>query len=501
MRVVGGELAVSAGAVGSVEGASGSGGSWGGSIGDLEAMVEWLTRLSCGSADIGVSDAVRIDRIAVLERVQAAAFAAQAAQMARFADSQEAGQRRAGVPARRVGVGVAEQVALACRVSPVTGARRVSLARALVGQLPHTYGLLARGDISAWVATIVAHETDALTAQGRAVVDARLAATVASMSPRQVEAATRRAAISVDPASAVRRGRTARTDRRVSIRPAPDTMALVSGFVPVEQGVAAWASLDRAARTRRANGDPRSLSQLRADTFIERLTGQATATAVPVEIGLTIALDALLGTDTCCGGAGRGEDPIDGSRAAGSTVATLPGYGPIPADFARDLAGMRGDPDEMGDAAGEAAAGSRVRPTDVGDAGVGNGGAHRARVFIRRILTDPIDHTVVAVDTRRRRFDGPLARYLIARDQHCRIPYCTAPIRHLDHIQPWRDDGPTTATNGQGLCERHSYTKEAPGWQVTVIDPDPDPGRSRHTTIITTPTGHTYQSQAPPASS
>ncbi|MDX6365439.1 MAG: hypothetical protein QOK30_515, partial [Nocardioidaceae bacterium] len=106
--------------------------------------------------------------------------------------------------------------------------------------------------------------------------------------PRQVEAAARRAAIGIDPASALRRGRTARTDRRVTIRPAPDTMALVSGCVPVEQGVAAWASLDRAARSRRANGDPRSLSQLRADTFIERLTGQATATAVPVEIGLTV---------------------------------------------------------------------------------------------------------------------------------------------------------------------------------------------------------------------
>jgi hypothetical protein len=120
-------------------------------------------------------------------------------------------------------------------------------------------------------------------------------------------------------------------------------------------------------------------------------------------------------------------------------------------------------------------------------------------VFLRRILTDPVDSTVVAVDTRRRRFDGPLARYLIARDQHCRMPYCTAPIRHLDHITPWRDGGPTTATNGQGLCERHSYTKEAPGWHVTVIDPDPDPGRSRHTTITCTPTGHTYPSQAPPS--
>jgi hypothetical protein len=150
--------------------------------------------------------------------------------------------------------------------------------------------------------------------------------------------------------------------------------------------------------------------------------------------------------------------------------------------------------------AADASAGRGVRPTDDrGNADVSAGGrADKARVFIRRILTDPVDRTVVAVDTRRRRFDGPLARYLMARDQHCRMPYCTAPIRHLDHITPWRDGGPTTATNGQGLCERHSYTKEAPGWHVRVIDPDP--GQTAHTAMISTPTGHTYRSQAPPAS-
>jgi Domain of unknown function (DUF222) len=219
-----------------------------GSVAQLEAMVEALGRLAQAPVEQHVGDAVRVDRIAVLERLQAAAFAAQAVEMARFAESQEAGQRRAGVPARRVGVGVGEQVALACRVSPVTGARRVGLARTLTRSLPHTYALLVRGDISAWVATIVARETDALTPPDRAVVDERLAGRLAAFSPRQAEAAARRAAIGVDPASAVRRGRTARGERRVSIRPAPDTMALVTGFVPVEQGVAAWAALDRDAR-------------------------------------------------------------------------------------------------------------------------------------------------------------------------------------------------------------------------------------------------------------
>jgi hypothetical protein len=102
------------------------------------------------------------------------------------------------------------------------------------------------------------------------------------------------------------------------------------------------------------------------------------------------------------------------------------------------------------------------------------------------------------------RFDAALARYLIARDQHCRIPSCTASIRHLDHITPWRGDGPTSATNGQGFSERHSYTQQAPGWHIRVVNPANAPGDGlprrhlRHTTLITTPTGHTYQSQATP---
>jgi Domain of unknown function (DUF222) len=149
----------------------------------LDRMVDSLTRLSLVSADPDVGDAVRIDRIAVLERLQAAAFAAQAAEMARFADAREAEQRRVGVPARRVGVGIADQVALACRVSPVTGARRLGLARILIAQLPSTYALLTRGQISAWVASVVARETDALTPADRAVVDARLAGTLGPCSP------------------------------------------------------------------------------------------------------------------------------------------------------------------------------------------------------------------------------------------------------------------------------------------------------------------------------
>ena len=96
------------------------------------------------------------------------------------------------------------------------------------------------------------------------------------------------------------------------------------------------------------------------------------------------------------------------------------------------------------------------------------------------------------MDSRARFFPAGLRRFIQVRDDTCRTPYCDAPIRHLDHIIPWHHGGPTTSTNGAGLCEACNHTKETPGWSVR---PRPGP---RHTIEVTTPTGHSYQSTAPP---
>ncbi|HYJ67173.1 MAG TPA: HNH endonuclease [Nocardioidaceae bacterium] len=99
---------------------------------------------------------------------------------------------------------------------------------------------------------------------------------------------------------------------------------------------------------------------------------------------------------------------------------------------------------------------------------------------------------VVAVDPRRRIFPSSLKRIIAIRDQTCRTSYCTAPIRHSDHIEPHRRGGPTSLTNGQGLCENCSYVKEMPGWRTHT-------DKSGHT-VTTTPTGHAYVSGSPPVS-
>jgi hypothetical protein len=138
------------------------------------------------------------------------------------------------------------------------------------------------------------------------------------------------------------------------------------------------------------------------------------------------------------------------------------------------------------------------------------GSRERAEVWVRRLYTSPDGAALVGLDSRRRVFDGGLRRFLIARDQTCRTPWCDAPIREADHARPHRAGGPTTSANGQGLCQACNRAKEAPGWRHHVIDPGPtsrgappgdggqgwEPGR-RHTVRITTPTGHTYDSAAP----
>jgi hypothetical protein len=80
------------------------------------------------------------------------------------------------------------------------------------------------------------------------------------------------------------------------------------------------------------------------------------------------------------------------------------------------------------------------------------------------------------------------------RDQTCRTPYCDAPIRHRDHAQPRHRDGPTSAENGLGECERCNYAKEAPGWRVTARHDE----SGVHTAEFVTPTGARYRSTAPP---
>ncbi|MBX9639071.1 MAG: HNH endonuclease, partial [Mycobacteriaceae bacterium] len=179
-----------------------------------------------------------------------------------------------------------------------------------------------------------------------------------------------------------------------------------------------------------------------ADTLVERVTGTPATTPASIALSVVISDRALLGGDT---------DP-----------AVVQGYGPIPAEVAR-----------------------RWLNAALAD--------HKSLTSLRRLYASPTTGALVAMESRARIFPRGLADFINLRDQTCRTPYCDAPIRHRDHVTPAQRGGSTTATNGQGLCERCNYVKESPGWTVTAHDEN-----GTHTTEFVTPTSARYRSMAPP---
>lgn len=398
---------------------------------------ETLAGVARSLAELGtsVSDAELVARIGLLESLKNAAAAAQARAAVALRTLREDQERAAGRSTGKVALSVAGEVGLARRESPHRARTLLSLATILDRELPRTMAAFAAGQISEWRAMLVCRETACLSRADRGRVDAGLAPELARLSDREIVARAKQAAYQLDPHSVVERASRAAADRRVTIRPAPDMMAIVSALVPVAQGVALYKALCDEADRLRAVGDLRGRGQVMADTLVCRATGQASADAVGVEIQLVMTDQTLL---------------------AGSEVpARIAGYGPVPAGVARRLARTA---------------------------------SKTGRAWVRRLYTD--DVKLVGMESKRRHFPPGLRQLIAVRDEVCRTPWCGAPIRHADHVVPVRADGATSAANGQGLCEQCNQTKEQPGWRAR-----PGPAAL---VLTTTPSGRLYASAPSP---
>lgn len=398
-----------------------------------------------------------IEQLRVLEDMKSAISGLQAKIAASFELAQRQADAAAGVPAPKQGGGAAAQIALARRESPHRGSRLLGLAKALVKEMPRTLAALDSGLLNEWRATLVVKETACLSAEDRCAVDEELApdtGTLDGMGDRAIIAAAKAAAYRRDPRSVTRRAAHAAKERHVSIRPAPDTMTYLTALLPVAQGVAAYKALKEAADSARCSGDERSRGQVMADTLVERLTGTPGGIS-KVEVQLVLTDRTLFQGD--------------------SEPARLEGYGIVPGGWARELVGLAG--------AGNPSGHIKATPPDAGFA-----------VWLRRLYSAPNTGELVGMDSKARLFPPGMRRFIEARDASCRTPYCDAPIRHIDHIVPWQSRGPTSLGNGAGLCEQCNHTKENPGWAAKPLADASDV----HTLELTTPTGHTYRSKAPP---
>ncbi|MCQ2000683.1 HNH endonuclease [Arthrobacter zhaoxinii] len=430
----------------------------------FDAWVEYLGDVPGSREDAKGEhpDAELINQLRALEDLKAAASAAQARIAAAFDASQRRLQARAGERTENLGRGVASQVALARRESPNKGGRLLGFAKALTSEMPYTLRALTAGRISEWRAMLLVRETACLSVEDRRRVDEEVTGDLPlleTLGDRQIIARTKTAAYRLDPRAAVNRAAKAASERFVSCRPAPDTMTYLSGLLPVADGVGVYAALSREADRLRAAGDPRGRGQIMADTLVQRVTGQAEPGSMKVEIQLVMTDRTLLAGD--------------------SEPALVPGYGPVPAQWARNLVrhGSRGIPKR------------RIK----------DGSDRYGELWIRRLYTASDSGELIAMDSRARLFPGSLARFIAVRDQTCRMAWCGAPIRHVDHVHPHSRGGPTSAANGQGLCEACNHAKEAPGWNAAAVRMEGEAGTAVSPTVVTTtPTGHTYRSAPPP---
>ncbi|WP_159096467.1 HNH endonuclease [Miniimonas sp. S16] len=392
-------------------------------------------------------DAWRVGMLTELEALKSVICAAQARLAAQLASSQRAHQRAAGVPAKQCGRGVAAQVALARGESPHHGGKLLGAAEALLTEMPHTLTALAHGSLNEWRAMLLIRESACLTRTDRALLDQQISGdhhSLRGVGDRRLVARARTFAQRLDAAALVRRARRAETERTVTLRPAPDLMTYLTALLPMKDGIAAYTALRAAADTAVSTGHATSRGQAMADTLVARLTGRAPTDPVPVHVGLVMTDTILLAPD----GTPGAEEPA---------TLTTPGLAgtPVPAPWARTLihttlTSPRSSSNGTSDAESSTSTGDAESSTAAANGGCND---REVGVWLRRLFRDPSTGELAAMDSRSRCAPPNLARFIRYRDTTCRTPWCDAPIRHIDHITPANVDGPTTATNLQGLCE------------------------------------------------
>lgn len=422
--------------------------------------MDFLPDLLAALRADGLSDRELVDQLRTLEKISSATAAAKIVLTAELHQQRCSTDAQAGIDTRHRGRGVAHEVALARKESPHLARQHLAVAKVLPHQMPSALEALRRGDLNEAQVMILVRECADLTDADRACADATLATRYGALGTKELTLAAQRIVFTLDPTHAEERARRARSRRAVTCRSIGDGMARITGQITAQDAITTMQSLREYADARRAMGDDRSRDQLVADAFVDRLnrsfleTTNATAASNGtgddeesprptrgVEIQLVMNAEMLLGADT-------------------STPAHLPGYGPIPMGIGADL----------------------LADEDL-------------QVLIRRLYANPEDNSLVAMDSKGIVFRHGLRRLLFARDGDiCRTPGCNAPPRHGDHVTPRARGGSTTLHGGQGLCEDCNYAKESPGWRHVTTSTWPE----RHQVRITTPTGHAYESNAPP---
>ncbi|MGI8434872.1 MAG: DUF222 domain-containing protein [Nocardioidaceae bacterium] len=354
----------------------------------------------------------------------------------------------------------AEEVALALGISPTSASRQLALARDLHEVHHDLSEALHLGQVSPFVAMMVAQATRRLPVDARQTLDEAVTTDAVELTAgRAIEAARNRVAeVDLD---ADLRTRLARDSRHAFLKPLPDDLAMLAAVMPAEEAVQAWRTVDQHARRLRSSGDPRTLDQLRCDAIAEFLVSPPVAPSAGVP---AVAAEQDATTD---------DEPTERTRGRSRPTVSV--------QVVISLSTLLGLDSRSAHLEGYGAINARAvgRILASGEA------------TLSRLLCDPLSGAVMVADPARYSPTAGLIHATTCRDRHCRMPVCDARVRDLDHIQAAADAGLTSESNLHGLCERSHLAKHHPGWHVE--------GDATGVVTWTTPTGRRYPSLPPPA--
>ncbi|TLM75586.1 DUF222 domain-containing protein [Pseudarthrobacter sp. NamB4] len=448
---------------------------------------------------------IRLDRMAVMRRLEAQIAALKARDAAEAIGLQHAmTPPEAPMQERTVNeISTIEEIAGVLTVTSGAAAAFVTQARRLCS-LPPAMAALAAGAMSWQHARILADETEGLNPAGAAALVAHILNQEAArgcpageLVPSRFRAKVRSWRQRHHPESIEKRHAKSVTDQRVEYSPDWDGMAWLSAYLPGPHALGIWNKTTAIARGQQGPHETRTLTQLRADIIANTLS---TAGHPATHTGTKNGLDSgRLGKNGVGNGADQSHDVIgmaflnaaehgplqsstedeigtdnqnyDAGKAPmpradvlvtvpvfsllGLTdePATLDGYGPTPASMARNLV---------------------------------TGGAES----FYRVLVDPRDGAPLEIGRTSYRLTKAMKQALRLRDGKCTFPGCSnhSPDNETDHLTAWHHGGTTGISNLAQLCPKHHRLKHHSRWTPTPATKNQPPG-------WTSPTGRHYKNE------
>ncbi|CAM3707324.1 HNH endonuclease signature motif containing protein [Kibdelosporangium persicum] len=324
--------------------------------------------------------------------------------LARLAEHRPPGRR--GID---LGDGAAEEVAMELNLSPNTTSSQIAFAQALVKRLGATVDALEAGAIDYMCAKAMHDYTADLDDDQASRVERRVLDGGQRENLTRFKHSLRREVIRADPAAANERRRLARAKRDVTKWDKPDGTTSLTITMEPHEAQAAYARITSLAEQAGSTG--RSLAHRKADVFMDLVLGKESKQP-PVAVNVLVPMTTLMGLN---------QEPGE-----------ISGYGPITAEYARELA---------------------------------------QNATWRRVLTDPSGQVL---EVSRRRFASPtLKRHIQMRDRVCRQPGCTVPAERCqtDHTKTYASGGLTAQDNTAMFCKRHNLMRQRTNWRIEQIEP------------------------------